>query len=90
MRQVSQVDPWGGCPVCHEEVRQGRLPCHDWRHRLRTWLFLWRRPRPRPKPEKPEKPVMAFAGVRSPLYSLAGMAVAALIRTGRLEKEAAT
>jgi hypothetical protein len=90
MRQVSQVDPWGGCPVCHEEVRQGRLPYHDWRHRLRTWLFLWRRPGPRPKPEKPEKPVTAFAGVRSPLYSLAGMAVAALIRTGRLEKEAAT
>lgn len=36
MRPLSQVDPFGGCPLCRRQYERGELPMYSWLHEAKT------------------------------------------------------
>ena len=77
MRPLSQVDPWNGCDVCRELFGRGVVPEHGWTHEVRMWFRRRRRREPEPGPEQRR---YEGHGLKGPLWSFAGTAVAGLAR----------
>ena len=79
MRPLSQVDPWNGCDVCRELFGRGVVPEHNWTHEVKMWFSrLWRQAqRSESEPKRYEGD-----GLKGPLWSCAGMAIAGLTRKG--------